>query len=454
MSGSGDAKFRALAEALPGLLFVTDAAGLNTYTNPYFSEFAGVASETLLGDGWVRHVHPDDLARAVERWNAAVGAGVLYEVEYRLRSREGLYRWFLIRGVPVRDAAGRIVEWYGVGTDIDDRKRAEARLAENSERLRLAVEAGTLGTWEVDLATRKRRWDRRFAALFGLAAPPAEVAPEDIPDYMHPDDRARAIEHFETGVRTGHLDDIEFRVVTVTGETRWVASSGVVVRDADGAGRMLGVTRDITEWRNREDALRAALDARETLVREADHRIKNSLQLVVSLLTLQRRRVLDPQASEALGSAIARVEAVAQSHRALQQSADLKTVDMGQALEELCGRLGPLAPGVRLECAFAGDLVLDAERAIPLALIVSELLTNAMRYAYPDGVGEVSVVAGVSGGVMAVSVSDRGVGYRPLEGRRGLGTSIVENLAKQIGAEVGVRSAPGAGTATEVRLAV
>jgi PAS domain S-box-containing protein len=447
-----DAKFLAVAEALPGVVFVTDASGRAIYANGYRAAFAGVDGASMLGDGWTSVVHPDDLSEVLGRWHGALEAGTPYESEYRIRARDGSYRWFLFRGMPIRDADGRIGEWCGIGIDIEDRRRAEAALGESEERLRLAVEAGSLCTFEVDLDTRKRHWEPAMAALFGLAPETMDLDAATITDFFHPDDREFGVTYFEEATRTGRMD-AEFRIVTVDGETKWVVSRGFVITGQDGRRRMIGALRDVTAQRLREDALREALQAREIVVREADHRIKNSLQLVVGLLRMQRKRLSDPEASAALDSAAARVEAVAQSHLALQQSEDLKTVDLGRALRDLCARLGPLNPAMRVECGFAGHLTLDAERAIPLALIVNELLTNALRHAYPAGGGTVTVDVVVSRETVTIAVSDAGVGYAQGENGAGLGSTVIQTLARQIDAEVTTQSAPGAGTRTILTLA-
>jgi PAS domain S-box-containing protein len=125
-----EAQFRALAEAIPAILFLTAPDGRNLYTNPQFQAYAGLDADALLGDGWLRVVHPDDRAAAGAAWAAAVRDGAPYEVEYRFRRHDGAYRWFLGRGLPYRDpATGETACWVGVCADIDARKAAAAEAA-------------------------------------------------------------------------------------------------------------------------------------------------------------------------------------------------------------------------------------------------------------------------------------------------------------------------------------
>jgi two-component sensor histidine kinase len=217
------------------------------------------------------------------------------------------------------------------------------------------------------------------------------------------------------------------------------------------AANLLGIA---LERGRRQNELQAALASRDLLVREADHRIKNSLQLTASLLTLQRSRLADPQAAAALDDAITRVQAVAATHRALHESADLRSVAFGRMLEDLCQHVGQLSDAVTMRTQVDSGLALDAERAIPLGLIVSELLTNAVRHAYPDGqTGSVDISAGQAESQIEIVVVDHGTGFDPsAEDRPSLGSMIVRALARQIGAELEVTSAPNQGTTVTLRL--
>src|SRR5258708_10612947 len=119
-------KFREAVETMPALAFVADAKGNRTFMNRGWLEYTGLSPEEASASGWEKTIHPDDLNRIIERLRASATTGQPLDYEARLRrGSDGVYRWFLIRAVPVRDKRGKIVKWCGVATDIEDRKRAE-----------------------------------------------------------------------------------------------------------------------------------------------------------------------------------------------------------------------------------------------------------------------------------------------------------------------------------------
>lgn len=385
------------------------------------------------------------LARAVRDGTNTVNETLL------LRRADGSDVPVLCNCGPIRDAAGQITGAIMAWRDATELQAAQRALQQSQEGLRLALEAGGLGTWEIDLASTMGRIGAGLAAMLGL--PPREVE-LDRPGrlvFVHPDDLEQMRAPFEEAVRTGQPYQSEFRIRTVDGRTRWLVCLGRIIQDAAGVPRrVVGVIRDVTEQRLREDKLREAVEARELLLREADHRIKNSLQLVGSVLSLQRSRLTDRDAREALDDAIARVRAVGEAHKALHQSTDLHSVAFADMLRDLCAHAGRLNPAVTVDCACAGEIELDTERAIPLGLIVSELLTNAAKHAYADG-GVVQAAAALTDGLLEITVADRGVGMPDGPPANGLGSSIVRALTRQIGAEMEVASTPGEGSTVRLR---
>jgi diguanylate cyclase (GGDEF)-like protein/PAS domain S-box-containing protein len=130
-----EAKFRTLAEVIPQMVWTTTASGANTYFNQQWMDYTGLALEESLGDGWNKPFHPEDRQRAWDAWQQAVVTGETYTNECRLRRKDGIYRWWLMRGVPMRDAAGAIEKWFGTCTDIHDIKMAEQEIFRNNAAL-------------------------------------------------------------------------------------------------------------------------------------------------------------------------------------------------------------------------------------------------------------------------------------------------------------------------------
>ena len=133
-------KFRDAVETMPALAFVADPKGNRTFMNRGLLEYTGLSPDEASASGWVKTIHPDDLSRITERWRASETTGQPLDYEARLRrGSDGVYRWFLIRAVPVRDKRGMIVKWCGAATDIEDRKRAEQLQADLTHASRVST---------------------------------------------------------------------------------------------------------------------------------------------------------------------------------------------------------------------------------------------------------------------------------------------------------------------------
>jgi two-component sensor histidine kinase/PAS domain-containing protein len=404
-------------------------------------------------EDWLRGVHPDDLAVARTVLQTAVAEGTLAFYTYRISVAPDELRWITARGRVVSVGGDPLLLCALV--DITDQVRVQDELAAERERLRLALEAGALAVWDYDLATGNATVDARYAKNMGFGPDVTSLTREKIGERMHPADRSRVVAEHEALVASGSDYHIEYRIIPPSGDIRWQVSQGIKIKGntPSDPGRMVGIIQDITDRKLREDELRELASMREVLVREADHRIKNSLQLVSSLLTVQLRGLEDPGAKEALRGAITRVGAIASSHLALQGSTDLKQIDLAVMLKELCAHMTKLHPAIDIVCRPSNALMLDADRAIPLGLAVSELLTNSMRHAFPDREsGKVAVDASKDSSHLIVCVSDDGVGMNVEPGVAGLGSKIIRSLTSRVGATIQVGSSPQVGTIVTLRL--
>ncbi|BBL59037.1 EAL domain-containing protein [Methylomonas koyamae] len=136
-----EARYRALSELLPQMVWTATADGALDYTNDWVIEYFGCGAEQLAGAGWQKYVHPEDLPAVSACWRQAVESGSVYEAELRLRHHSGRYFYHLARAVPHRDSQGAIAKWYGCSTDISERKKAEERLELSARVFQEAHEA-------------------------------------------------------------------------------------------------------------------------------------------------------------------------------------------------------------------------------------------------------------------------------------------------------------------------
>jgi two-component sensor histidine kinase len=195
------------------------------------------------------------------------------------------------------------------------------------------------------------------------------------------------------------------------------------------------------EVRAARDRFEALAAERALLMREVNHRVGNSLQLIASMLTLQSNSAVNSEVSEALTDATGRVLAVAQLHRRLYTSEDVQSVSVDQYLDAMVEDLrrssetGELAQ-LTLSCE---RISIDPDRAVAIGVIVNELVMNALKYAYPDGKGPIRVAFHRAGdGSAVLSVEDDGVGFRPQSDSRstGLGQRIIRAMADKLNAQV------------------
>jgi two-component sensor histidine kinase len=259
---------------------------------------------------------------------------------------------------------------------------------------------------------------------------------------LHPDDQARAREDLARALTSPDgLCETEFRVVTPANDARWLFLRGRAFFEGDGEARraklFIGIVRDVTDGK-------AALEQQQMLLHEVNHRVKNSLQLVSSLLRLQARRIPDLAARHQLEDATTRISTIAHIHQRLYRDQEIKTINFGAFLSELCADLQGSAVHCSLEVS-APNFQVTTDRAIPLALVINELVTNAFKYAYPaEGTGGLVNVAVVlhNRGEIAITVRDEGVGLPDgfsVAGGTNLGMILIGSLLAQLSGRIEIQ---------------
>jgi two-component sensor histidine kinase len=284
---------------------------------------------------------------------------------------------------------------------------------------------------------------------------------------VHPEDLQRCMHTYFDAFVARQPFSMEYRLRRHDGEYRWIFDQGAPRYEADGTfAGYIGSCVDITDQRQARDALRLlALQLehrveertqlareREVLLREAHHRVKNDLQLISSILNMQKRQLADPAALVALEDTNARVQTIALIHEHMYGSNNLTQTSFSQNVRSLAAglvRVADLHPGMlTLNLEVQDEIWLPVDRAVPCGLILNELLHNALKHAFPEArKGTIEVrLARLGIEQVALTVTDDGVGLAD-EGTRNGGASfgwrLVDSLAEQVGAEVCVDQSGG-----------
>jgi len=353
--------------------------------------------------------------------------------------------------------AGRIAPllyaWIQKKLREDERAEAEEELRRKERHLRLALDAAYLIAFEWDIQANEVR--RFVSADPELAATSAQTPGtlEAVREVVHPDDRERFTANvFAAMDQEGGRYESEFRIVHSDGKIRWLYERGYVDRDAQGRpGRLIGLSQDITERKQVEDALRVSLAEKEVLLKEIHHRVKNNMQVVSSLVALQADDTKNAVIRDVLQDVAHRVRSMAMVHEKLYQSTDLARVEFADYAQSLLNYLwrahGSDADGVQLALDLE-PVLLPVNMAVPCGLILNELFINALKHAFNGrGGGRVNVsLRGDAQGRVRLCVRDNGTGLpEQFDWRqsRSLGLRLVQMLAKQLRADVEVSRVEG-----------
>ena len=220
-----------IINTIPTAAWTTRPDGYCDFLNQVWLDYAGMTAEQAQGWGWAEAIHPDDRKKLVEDWQSCLASGAPVDTEARIRRFDGSYRWFLIRGNPLKDEGGNILKWYGTCVDIEDRKRVEEALHARELSWRQIVDnipglVATMGAMgEVEFL------NRQTLEYFGKTT-------EELKDWalisaVHPNDLPRVIEARKKSIETGQIYEVEHRCRRADGVYRWFQVRGLPVRDAE-----------------------------------------------------------------------------------------------------------------------------------------------------------------------------------------------------------------------------
>jgi PAS domain S-box-containing protein len=224
-----------------------------------------VASSVVVLDDWMqRNTPPFEHARIRAAIDRAIELKSTFELEHQVYRTNGTLGWTFSRAVPILDAAGEVVEWFGAASDVTRRKQAEGELQDIRSRMEAALNAGAIGTWSWDVQADQFHGDLSFSRLFGVD--PSVVAGGElsaITSVIHPDDLERVKDLIAIALESGSQYEATYRLVLSDGTSRWVTARGKVERDSAGVAiRFPGVVIDVTDWKQAEiDLTRVTIES-------------------------------------------------------------------------------------------------------------------------------------------------------------------------------------------------
>jgi len=427
-------------------------------------------------DRFLALVHPDDRDRLVDNIQAAIDAGIEYNVEFRFRRPDGSEGWMEGRGRATYGPEGPLA-LFGIGIDVTERRTMDERLRESEGRLSLALKAASLGTWDTDVESGVTHYSAEAAGLFGKPYGEFTLPLKEWSRFVHPDDMPRLVQEFDRLVEEDVPYQVVFRQFDSQGELHWIEINGLAERDSDGkAIRAIGVFSDVTDQREAEAALERRVQER-TAQLEASRRSQESWNYSVShdlraplRAVMSTARILQMDHAEELSSVALDllerqakaakklgdlIDELLQSSRLASQDLLLEELDLTaiarEAAEEQAIHTGKLFD-VRIEPGMQGT---GDPRLVKL--VFSNFLENAMKYSPPGTPIEVGLREG------AFYVKDHGIGFdmqyepkvwRPFERLvldsdypgTGIGLYNVASMVERMGGQAWAESEPGKGS--------
>jgi PAS domain S-box-containing protein len=477
-------QFRTLANAIPQLSWTANADGWISWYNERWYQYTGTTPEQMEGWGWQSVHDPKMLPQVLERWKTSIATGTPLDMVFPLRGADGVYRPFLTRVMPVFDQDGKVTRWFGTNTDISEQRKIEEALRESEERLRLAQQAAGIGAFDWNVQTGIHTWTPELESLYGLQPGSFAKTQRSWEEFVHPEDRAQAVDRVNRAFRTGEPGVAEWRVIWPDGSIHWLTGKWQVFTDHAGAPeRLTGVHIDITERKELEEQFRQAqrLESIGRLAGGIAHDFNNLLTIIggYSRMIAEDLDTGHP-VQESVGeiriaaerAAVLTHQLLAFSRRQPTEPKNLLLDDLVRDTEKMLRRLVGEKIDLSVDLAAPNGVV----RADPgqLEQVIVNLVVNA-KDAMPDG-GRLLVETGVQvvngepaddqvtvppGPYVFLVVSDTGTGmsdhvkanlFEPFFTTKakgsgtGLGLATVYGIVKQSEAAISVQSEIGKGS--------
>ena len=361
------------------------------------------------------------------------------EFEFTYQVGNNIKHFFLVVSSIAQKSSAESPLFSYIIQDISDRKGMEIVLQESEERFRLAFEDAATGMTMIAIDGKFLKANRSLCEILGFAE--TELISLSFQEITHPDDLEQDLEYLRQLV-AGESCGCQFqkRYIHKQGHTIWILISISLVRDIkDQPQYFIAQIQDITDRKTAEIKLTKSLKEKEVMLQEIHHRVKNNLQVICSLLNLQSRYLKEEKTLKAFKETQNRVKSMALVHEQLYQSQNLSEIILADYIKQLTNNLFRVYSTTSdIKCNLeVEDFALDLDTAVPCGLIINEIITNAIKYAF-DSIeqGEILIKAFANfENSLVLVIEDNGIGMKldyDSETNKSLGLRLVKNLTEQL----------------------
>jgi PAS domain S-box-containing protein len=474
---------RSLIEASLDPLVTIGHDGKITDVNAATEQVTGYSRDELIGTDFSDYFTEPEKAR--KGYQQVFTCGEVRDYALEIQHKNGHVTPVLYNASIYKDENGKVIGVFATARDITERKKSEEALKKAYDNLEYLVKKRTqelekayeslkesetglaeaqkmahIGNWDWNLATNEAHWSEELYRIFGLSPQKPTPSYNEFLNYVHPDDRDYVDRNFKKGLNEGSRTGIDYRIILANGEERTVRSKTEVIFDMRNRPvRMRGTIQDITEQKKAEEAM-AKID--KIRIKEIHHRIKNNLQVISSLLDLQAERFQDEKVLESFRESQNRVISMALIHEELYKGKGTDTLNFSAYLQKLAENLFQTyslrSKGIRLYMDLEENAFFDMDVAVPLGIIVNELVSNSLKHAFTKEEGEIRIKLcreekddETQESLFSLTISDNGKGIPEnikLENFESLGLKLVNILVDQLDGKIELERANG----TEFRI--
>ncbi len=472
-------RFRQLANSIPQLAWIARSDGSIFWFNHRWYEYTGKSPEEMTGWGWQLQLHNDALHSVMKQWESFISRGKPFEMINSLRGKDGQYREFLTKSIPITSKNGQVEQWFGTHTDISDLRKVEKELLNSREKLNIALENGQIGTWEWEVATNEVILDVRTEEMLGYVPGTFERTYSAFENSIHEEDIPHFRKEISKTLESGKQFETIYRTRPRNGESNYISVKALVNRDKEGKALsfsgvcfdVTGMKKDVEQalFRLNEELLRSNTDLQQ-FAYVASHDLQEPLRMVSSFTQLLQQRYADKLGKEGTEFIRYAVEGSKRMYELLNgllaysriqtRGKEFSQVNMNLVLEKVTENLSLVITEKKAVVKYhqLPQIVADESQMIQL---IQNLLENGIKFSRE--IPEINIACEIRDDYYVFSVKDSGIGIEPQYFERifrifqrlhrseeyegtGIGLAICKRIVERHGGKIWVGSEFGHGS--------